>query len=157
MDTPAGRDCEAAARTPPVAAGSFTTVIGATVLAVAKTVYVVDDDPAILRAVRRLLKAHALDAEVFESAEDFNRRADPRGALCLVLDIHMKGMSGIELSQQLAHDGISPPVIFISADDSEATRRATREAGCVAHLAKPFRMKSLIEAIGRASAVSRTQ
>jgi len=135
----------------------FATDFEATILPVGKTVYVVDDDPAILKAVKRLLKAHALDAEVFESAEDFNERADPRGALCLVLDIHMKGMSGIELSRQLAHEGISPPVIFISADDSEAARRATRQAGCVAHLAKPFRMKSLIEAIGKASAVSRTQ
>jgi FixJ family two-component response regulator len=117
-----------------------------------KAVYVVDDDPALLKAIKRLLKAHALDAEIFESAEDFNERADPLGALCLVLDIHMTGMSGIELSRRLANDGISPPVIFISADDSEATRRATRQVGCVAHLSKPFQAKSLIEAIGRASA-----
>jgi FixJ family two-component response regulator len=121
-------------------------------LTAGKTVYVVDDDPAMLKAVSRLLKQHALDAETFESAEDFSRRADPRAALCLVLDIQLKGMSGIELSQRLADDGISAPVIFISADDSEATRRATKRAGCVAHLSKPFRATSLIEAIGRASA-----
>jgi FixJ family two-component response regulator len=126
-------------------------------LAVGKTVYVVDDDRAMLRAVSRLLKAHAFDAETFESAEDFELRADPRAALCLVLDIQLKGMSGIELSQRLADDGISAPVIFISADDSEATRRATRLAGCVAHLSKPFPAKSLIEAIGRASAARTPQ
>lgn len=116
------------------------------------TVYVVDDDPAIRKAVQRLLKAHRFDAETFESAEDFNQRADPRRALCLILDIHLSGISGVELRRALADRGLSLPTIFISADDSDATRKATRQCGCVAHLRKPFSAKSLLDAIGLASA-----
>lgn len=116
------------------------------------TVYVVDDDPAILKAVQRLLRAHRFQAEVFESAEDFSERADPGRALCAVMDIHMSGKSGIELRRELVERGILLPIIFISADDSEATRKATQQAGCIAHLKKPFSAKSLMDAIGRVAA-----
>jgi DNA-binding response OmpR family regulator len=67
------------------------------------------------------------------------------------LDIHLDGMSGIELKRQLATSGIVLPVIFITANDSEATRNAALEVGCVAYLPKPFPTKSLIDAIEAAS------
>ncbi len=105
-------------------------------------VCVVDDDPAILKAVKRLLSAHELSAELFASAEEFNDRADLGRAFCLVLDIHMGGMSGIELWRDLA---------------SDTTRKATTDIGCIAHLRKPFSAKSLIDAIGKAAEPSPAQ
>jgi FixJ family two-component response regulator len=114
-------------------------------------VYVVDDDAGMLKGIERLLKASGFDTEVFESAEDFHDRADPCDGICLVLDIQLSGMSGIELSRQLASRGSSLPVIFITANDNDFTRRAIREVGCVAYLPKPFPPKSLVDAIEKAS------
>ena len=121
-------------------------------MAARNVVYVVDDDAGMLKGIERLLKASGFDTEVFESAEAFYDRADPDSALCIVLDVQLGGMSGIELSRQLAQRGAAPPVIFITANDNDTTRKATRDAGCVAYLPKPFPAKSLIDAIQKASA-----
>jgi FixJ family two-component response regulator len=112
-----------------------------------KLVLVVDDDPSILGAVERLLRVHGFDAEVFNTVESFLARVNFCDATCLVLDIHLNGMSGIELRRQLTLSGIELPVIFITANDSEATCKAAMEAGCVAYLPKPFPTKSLMDAI----------
>jgi FixJ family two-component response regulator len=125
------------------------------VVAARNVVYVVDDDAGMLKGIERLLKASGFDAEVFESAEDFHDRANPSNGLCLVLDVQLGGMSGIELSRLLVKRGSALPVIFISANDNDTTRKATRDAGCVAYLPKPFPAKSLIDAIERASAQRR--
>lgn len=110
-------------------------------------VLVVDDDPSILQGVARLLRVRGIEAELFCSGEDFLNRADPDAALCLVLDIHLTGMSGIELTHHLMLSGSTLPVIFITAKDDEATRKAAAEAGCVAYLSKPFSSQSLVDAI----------
>lgn len=118
---------------------------------VRNVVYVVDDDAGMLKGIERLLKASGFDTEVFESAEAFHDRADPDSALCIVLDVQLGGMSGIELSRQLTRRGTTVPVIFITANDNDTTRQATRDAGCLAYLPKPFPAKSLLDAIQRAS------
>jgi DNA-binding response OmpR family regulator len=74
-----------------------------------------------------------------------------------VIDINLNGKSGIELRRQLAAKGISPPVIFITANDNELNRKAATEAGCVAYLGKPFTGKSLIAAVSKAIAGSTEQ
>jgi FixJ family two-component response regulator len=112
-----------------------------------RLVLVVDDDPSILGAVERLLKVHGFDTEVFNTVESFLDRTNLCDATCLVLDIHLNGMSGIELRRQLTLSGIELSVIFMTANDSEAMRKAAMEAGCVAYLPKPFPTKSLIDAI----------
>ena len=112
-------------------------------------VFVVDDDPSMLKGVERLLRTHGFDAQAFCSVEEFHRRANLREAVCLVLDIRLDGKSGIELRREIAVADVSIPVIFITADDSDTTRKAAIEAGCVAYLTKPFAAKSLIEAIAR--------
>ena len=112
-----------------------------------RLVLVVDDDPSILGAVARLLKVRGFDTKVFNTVESFLDRANLCDATCLVLDIHLNGMSGIELWRQLMLSGIELPVIFITANDSETTRKAAMEAGCVAYLPKPFPTKLLIDAI----------
>ena len=118
-------------------------------------VLVVDDDPSILQGVARLLRVRGIEAELFCSGEDFLNRADSRAAVCLVLDIHLTGMSGIELTRRLMLSGSTLPVIFITADDGEATRKAAAEAGCVACLSKPFPSQSLVDAIETAFARQR--
>ena len=123
-----------------------------------RTVCVLDDDLSILKGIERLLRAHGFDAELFYSVEDFQERANLREAICLVLDINLNGRSGIELRREIAIAGVSIPVIFITANDSDTTRKAAIEAGCVAYFAKPFPAKSLVEAIVAASAEpSRTE
>lgn len=112
-----------------------------------KIVFVVDDDTAILRSLKRLLNASGFCAEVFESAEAFCESAVPERGLCVVLDVNLKTCDGIELRRQLAASGAALPVIFVTANDSEQVRRTAIDAGCVAYLRKPFPAKSLFDAI----------
>jgi FixJ family two-component response regulator len=115
-----------------------------------KVVTVIDDDPAMLKAVERLLGAKGFDVETFASAETF-LAAVPSNAACLVVDIHLRGMSGIELRRRLAASGSRLPVIFITAVDTEAVRKEAMEVGCIAFLRKPFLADALIGAIDKAT------
>jgi len=117
-----------------------------------KVVAVVDDDPSMLKAIARLLGAHGFDAEVFASAEAFLRRDAAEDAACLVLDVNLGGMSGIELRRRLTDTGSRLPIIFITAVDDEATEQEAVAAGCVAYLHKPFPATQLIGAIQAATA-----
>jgi FixJ family two-component response regulator len=117
-----------------------------------KTVFVVDDDPGMLRGVKRLLGAHGYDSVLFESARAFQEHHDFRQALCVVLDINLKDDSGIEVNRRLKSAGVSLPVIFITGNDNPATRMAAMASGCLAYLTKPFVANSLIEPIARVAA-----
>ena len=113
-----------------------------------KVIYVLDDDPDILRGLERLLTVHGFRPRLFESAETFFAAADDDDeAVCLLLDVHLNGASGIDVKRRLMRSGTRLPVIFITAKDSEATRRSIADVGCVAYLTKPFSAKSLVEAI----------
>src|SRR5512140_2758431 len=112
-----------------------------------KSVFVVDDEPGMLRSVKRLLREYGFNAVLFESTEAFQRQANLDDAFCVVLDINLQDGSGIELRQRLAGCGISLPVIFITGNDSDATRQAALTAGCSAYLTKPFPARSLIDPI----------
>ena len=116
-----------------------------------KLVVLVDDDKAMLRSLERLLNASGFDTEVFSSAEAFLARNSAREAACLVLDIHLGGMSGIELRRRLAASGSAVPVVFMTAFDDESTHDKAMEAGCVACLHKPFPARMLIGAIETAA------
>ena len=115
-----------------------------------KIVAVVDDDPSMLRATENLLDAHGFANKVFASAEEFLDRGAATQIDCLLLDIHLGGMSGIELRRQLKASGSMLPVIFITALDDEAMRGEALKAGCVACLRKPFQARQLIDAIENA-------
>ena len=119
----------------------------ASTLGTSHRVIVVDDDPGMLRALQRVLQLHGFETEVFSSAEGFLEGAHLDDATCLVLDVHLQNISGIDLRRQLTRSGHSLPVIFITAVESEATRKAALESGCVAYLHKPFPSDRLIEAI----------
>ena len=116
-------------------------------MAKSKRIIILDDDASVLTAVERVLKMHGFDAEVYHTVEAFREGARFDDASCLVLDIHLDGHCGIELRKQLARDGVSVPVIFITGVDNNATRAAALQAGCVAYLQKPFPSQDLIDAI----------
>lgn len=115
-----------------------------------KTVAVVDDDQGMLKGLERLLKAKGFNTKTYASAEAFLACAVGRDANCLVLDIHLGGMSGIELRRRLAAACSMLPVIFMTAFDDEATQRDAVDAGCVAYLHKPFLASELMAAIDKA-------
>ena len=119
-------------------------------LAPQRVVAVIDDDVDILKAIGRLLKAHGFRLESFASAEAFLARDSAHELACLVLDIHLGGISGIELQRRLKASGCRLPIIFITAIVDDATRREAMAAGCVAYLRKPFAARLLIDAIGNA-------
>lgn len=113
---------------------------------------VVEDDPSMRKSVERLLNAHGFVTEGYLSAEGFLNR-DPVSRIdCMVLDIHLDGMSGIELRRRLTASGSKVPVIFITAVDDGALEQEALQAGCVAYLHKPFPAASLIAAINEALA-----
>jgi FixJ family two-component response regulator len=117
-----------------------------------QVVAVIEDDPGMLRSIERLLKAYKYQTAIFTSAEAFLQDAAARAATCLVLDINLSGMSGIDLRRRLTASGSSLPVIFISAVDDESVHEEALATGCVAYLRKPFQAHLLIGAINKAVA-----
>jgi FixJ family two-component response regulator len=115
-----------------------------------RTVAIVEDDPSMRTSVERLLNAHGFATEVYSSAEAFLRREAASRIGCIVLDINLGGMSGIELRRHLKGAGSRVPVIFITAVDDKALELEGTEAGCVAYLHKPFPAASLIGAVNKA-------
>ena len=115
-------------------------------------VAIVEDDPNMLRATTDLLDAHGFATVTFASAEDFLTRGIARGVDCLLLDIDLGGMSGIDLRRQLRASGSVLPIIFMTAIDDDATERQALASGCAAFLRKPFPQGALIDAIRKAMA-----
>jgi FixJ family two-component response regulator len=116
---------------------------GATVVAV------IEDDSSFRRALRRLLGLRGFLTEGFASAEEFLQSPET-AAECLVLDIHLGGMSGLELQAALAANSVPLPIIFITAFDNPSTQERARKAGAAAYLQKPFDDQTLINAIEKA-------
>ena len=108
---------------------------------------IVDDDLSVRRALRRLVQSAGYTVEAFASAREFLDSSPSGRTACLVLDIHLDGMSGFELSEQLAEDRTAIPIIFITAHDDARTRERVRRAGVAAYLPKPFDEQALLDAI----------
>ena len=117
----------------------------------AKIVGVVDDDPGMLGAVENLLDAHGFVVKCFASPREFLDRGAAIPLDCLVLDIRLDGMSGIELRNRLKASGSMFPVIFMTALDDDGVRAQALKAGCAAYLHKPFPPRQLIDAIEKAT------
>lgn len=111
------------------------------------TVFVVDDDESVLRALKRLLRSNGYQVVTFESAEDFLQSYPLRGEGCLILDIRLTGMSGLDLYDNLASSGSKVPVIFMTACDNPEWQEMAENAGAVAYLRKPFGEQSLLSAV----------
>src|SRR5258707_14622310 len=110
-------------------------------------VFVVDDDPSVRRSTERLLCSVGLKVQTFSSAREFlgSHRSD--GPACLVLDVRMPGLSGIDLQRELAQSGIRIPIIFITAHGDIPMSVRAMKAGAVEFLTKPFRGRSLLDAV----------
>lgn len=112
-----------------------------------KMIHVVDDDVGFLKGLERLFRAHGLRVVTFSSVEDFQARARPDEASCLILDVHVGASSGIDLMISLLRSGTCAPVVLITAHDNERLRTAAKSAGCKAYLQKPFPAAALIDAV----------
>jgi FixJ family two-component response regulator len=111
---------------------------------------VVDDDPSVRKALSRLIGACGYDAAVYDSAEAFLDADVAAETECLVLDVHLPGMSGLDLQTQLANSGVKCPIVFITAFDEERPRTEALAAGATEFLHKPLEIDRLITAIGKA-------
>ena len=118
-----------------------------------KMIGIVEDDPSMLRATEALLDAHGFSTAGFSSAEDFLARGVASRFDCLVLDIHLDGLSGIELHHRLKALGRGCPVIFVTAIEDEGVWRQALQTGCVACLHKPVPAGQLVEAIAKAGSL----
>jgi FixJ family two-component response regulator len=112
-------------------------------------VIVVEDDADMSRALESVLNAAGLDTAMFPSAEALLEAQVPADAACLVLDVHLPGMTGFELYDRLTATHPPCPVIFMTAYDEPAARARSVEARAVAYLVKPFAGKRLVECVGR--------
>ena len=111
---------------------------------------VVDDDVSMRQAIKGLLKSAGFHAEVFASAEEFLNSGRLSGTACLILDVRMPGMSGVELQERLIASGRMVPIIFITAHADEQERARALERGAVDCLQKPFTDDALLDAIAKA-------
>src|SRR6201987_3300154 len=111
------------------------------------TVFVVDDDPALLASVGRLLRSLKLDAQLFGSIADFLKSVPPDGPVCLVLDVRLPGQSGLDFQRELAAANREIPIIFITGYGDIPMSVQAMKRGAIEFLTKPFRDQDLIDAI----------
>ncbi len=122
-----------------------------------RVVHVVDDDANLLRGIARLLRSHGYTPKTYSSATDFLSAGTPAGPACLVLDLNMPGMTGLELQRLIADNQSNVAIVFISGQgDLPAAVRAMK-AGAVDFLTKPFEGDTLIAAINAALHRSRAE
>ena len=110
-------------------------------------VFIVDDDDSVRKALTRLIKSVDLNVETFASADDFLKRDSHNGPACLVLDIRMPGLSGLDLQDELVAAGRTVPIIFISAHGNIPLSVRAMKAGAVDFIEKPFEDQTLLDAI----------
>jgi len=114
------------------------------------SVFIIDDDPGVCAAIQGLLKSVGLGSEAYATANEFLQRKRSDGPSCLVLDVRLPGVSGLDLQRKLAETGVQIPIIFITGyGDVPMTVRAMK-SGAVEFLTKPFRGQDLLDAIQQA-------
>jgi len=113
-------------------------------------VFIIDDDARMRAAMERLLKSVGLHAEAFATPQEFLRRKTPNNPSCLVLDVRLPGMSGLDVQRKLIDSGMHIPVIFISGHGDIPMTVKAMKSGAVEFLTKPFRDQDLLDAIQQA-------
>jgi len=113
----------------------------------ARVISVVDDDESLRRSLENFLRSVGFRVETFPSAEDFLRSARRESTGCLVLDLRMPGMSGLDLLRYLATANVRVPAVVLTAHGDEETRQRCLAAGAVAFLGKPFHGGALLDAV----------
>ena len=112
--------------------------------------FVVDDDALIRNSLQQLFKSVGLKADTFSTADAFLKLDLPTKHVCLILDIQMPGMSGLDLQDELAKRGVSMPIIFITGQGTESMKVRAIKAGAVGFLYKPFDEQELLDAVQHA-------
>lgn len=120
----------------------------------ARLVSIVDDDESVRDGIQNVMRSAGLRVETYASAEDFLDMGHPEDSACVILDIRMPGMSGLQLQRRLADDGYAIPTIFVTAYADESARQQAIEAGASAFLSKPFDPDGLLRSVQ--SVLSRT-
>ncbi|HEY0377002.1 MAG TPA: response regulator [Pyrinomonadaceae bacterium] len=108
---------------------------------------VVDDDESVRKTVSRIMRAGGLEVLTYGSAEEFLANWGRAKSACLILDVNLPGISGVDLQEHLNQSDSRTPIIFISADADEPTRKRAVRAGAVEFLTKPFSAASLLDAV----------
>jgi FixJ family two-component response regulator len=116
----------------------------------APTVFVVDDDASVRASIQGLLKSANLRSESFETAEEFVRGKRSDGPSCLVLDVSLPGVSGLDFQRQLADAGIQIPIIFVTGHGDIPMSVKAMKSGAVEFLTKPFEDQGLLDAVHQA-------
>ena len=114
------------------------------------TVYVVDDDAAMIASLTELIDVMGLAVRAYRSADQFLRQCDPDGPACLALDVKMPGMTGLELQDQLTAAGVAMPIIFLTGHADVPMAVEAMDAGAFEFLEKPVRPKELRQSILKA-------
>jgi len=117
---------------------------------IAEMVFVIDDDESIREALKSLIRSVGLSVETFASAQDFLQSTRPDVPSCLILDVRMPGLSGLDLQRDLAETNIQIPIIFITGHGDIPMSVRAMKAGAVEFLTKPFRDQDLLDAIQQA-------
>src|SRR5215471_3558209 len=115
-------------------------------------VFVVDDDPQVRASIQGLLKSAGLRSECFETAEQFLQRQPPGGPSCLIVDVSLPGISGLDFQQQLKKAGLRIPIVFITAHGDIPMTVKAMKSGAVEFLTKPFEDQDLLGAVQQALA-----
>src|SRR6266850_2052198 len=116
-----------------------------------QVVFVIDDDPSMLTAIRELIEAVGLSCQTFESGRELLEAKLPDVPSCLVLDVRLPGLSGLNLQRELTERGIHIPIIFITGHGDIPMSVQAMKAGAVEFLTKPFRDQDLLDAIEQAT------
>jgi FixJ family two-component response regulator len=119
-------------------------------------VFIIDDDPLYRESSERLVRSVGFSVQSFESASDFLASRRPDVPSCLILDVRLPGLSGLDLQQELAEAGVHIPIIFVTGYGDIPMSVQAMKAGAVEFLEKPFRDQVLLDAIRQAIAVDRT-
>ena len=123
----------------------------------ASTVFVIDDDLSVRRAIQGLLKSVGLRSQSFGSAQEFLAQRTADGPSCLVLDVRLPGLSGLDFQQQLADAGVKIPIIFITGHGNIPMSVKAMKSGAVEFLTKPFHDQDLLDAVQQALERDRTR
>ena len=116
----------------------------------APTVFIIDDDDQVRAAIQGMLKSVGLRSQTFATAQDFLRSQRPDGPSCLVLDVRLPGINGLDFQRQLADAGLRIPIIFITGHGDIPMSVKAMKSGAVEFLTKPFRDQDLLDAIHQA-------
>jgi FixJ family two-component response regulator len=114
------------------------------------TIFIIDDDVSVLKSLARLLRSFEFDVEAYESSEKFLERENYSGTGCIILDVRMPGLSGMELQDELIKVGCNLPIVFITGHGDVPMSVKAMKKGAVDFLTKPFDDEDLINALSRA-------